>query len=96
MDNYVETVVLCLIELKCNLESTKHCKCIYWTKRYNGYVTTITNTTPGFYGSTVTQPSLTLCSPLIEDCGEYVCCAVYDFGKVCSPPIRLTVTGGMI
>ncbi|CAC5376415.1 TTN [Mytilus coruscus] len=91
--NHVETVVLCSIELKCHLESTRHCKFIYWTKRINGDISTITSRTPGIHGSTVTYPSLTLDSPLIEDCGEYVCCAVYDYGRVCSPPIRLTVTG---
>ncbi|CAC5376433.1 unnamed protein product [Mytilus coruscus] len=93
--NEYETCYGCQIVLECSFESKIPCNDVYWLKCANNRTTEIRSEMMNVEGSTVTNPSLILCSPLLEDSGEYVCCVVNKCGTACSQPIRLNVTGGV-
>ncbi|XP_076087724.1 cell adhesion molecule CEACAM2-like [Mytilus galloprovincialis] len=81
------------LELECNIESTPNHTSVYWQKLSNGTITNITSTSPGFYGSRISLPSLTINPVSQDDAGQYTCFAVNLVGIGKSQPTTLTVLG---
>lgn len=48
------------------------------------------------FGSTVTEPSLTILHATIADAGQYICLAVNYVGTGRSEPTTLIILGGMV
>lgn len=84
------------LELECNIESTPNHTSVYWQKLSNGTITNITSTSPGFYGSIISFPSLAITRVSQDDAGQYTCFAVNLVGIGKSQPTTLTVLGGML
>lgn len=83
--------------LECIIVSTTNLTDVYWQHLYNGTIRNITSSSPNvLYGSTITEPTLTIRRVTTEDSGEYICVAVNSVGTGKSQPTILTVLGGMI
>lgn len=83
------------VTLDCLIDSFPNHTHVYWRHIYDGTVSNITSDSPGVYGSTVTDPSLTLLQVTSWDSGHYICFAVNIVGTGESEPIILAVLGGM-
>ncbi|XP_071150591.1 hemicentin-1-like [Mytilus edulis] len=83
------------MQLECNIESTPNHTNVYWQKQANGTVINITSSSPGFYGSTISLPSLTIFRVSTDDAGQYTCFAVNLVGTGKSQPTTLKVIGGV-
>lgn len=76
------------------LSSQKH-RYIYWQHISKSKVINITSETPGMYGATMTEPSLTLLEITTSDAGQYTCFAVNIVGTGQSESTTLIVLRGI-
>ncbi|XP_052080325.1 hemicentin-1-like isoform X2 [Mytilus californianus] len=81
------------VTLECMIDSYPNHTNVYWQHIYNETVLNITSDSPGVYGSTVTNPSLTILQVSSEESGQYICFAVNIVGTGKSVPTTLTVLG---
>ncbi|CAC5383739.1 HMCN [Mytilus coruscus] len=81
------------VTLECMIDSSPNHTYVYWQHIYNETVLNITSDSPGVYGSTVTDPSLTILQVTSEDSGHYICFAVNIVGTGKSEPTSLTILG---
>lgn len=82
--------------LECIIISTPDHHAVYWKKLYNGIVTNITSSSPGYDGTTDSSPSLNITQVSTADAGQYTCFAVNIVGIGSSQVTTLTVLGGMV
>ncbi|XP_052080328.1 hemicentin-1-like isoform X4 [Mytilus californianus] len=81
------------VTLECMIDSYPNHTNVYWQHIYNETVLNITSDSPGVYGSTVTDPSLTILQVTLEGSGQYICFAVNVVGTGKSEPTTLAVFG---
>lgn len=84
-----------IVTLRCNISSSPNLNMVYWQKISNETVSNITSDSPGVYGSTVTNPSLTIQYVTTKDSGQYICYGQNIVGIGRSEPATLTILGGM-
>ncbi|CAG2184533.1 unnamed protein product [Mytilus edulis] len=84
-----------IVTLECNISSSPNLNMVYWQKISNETVSNITSDSPGVYGSTVTNPSLTIQYVTTKDSGQYICYGQNIVGIGRSEPATLTILGGI-
>ncbi|XP_052080330.1 hemicentin-1-like isoform X6 [Mytilus californianus] len=81
------------VTLECMIDSYPNHTNVYWQHIYNETVLNITSDSPGVYGSTVTDPSLTILQVSWNESGQYICFAVNIVGNGKSESTVLIVLG---